>query len=157
MSTPTAQHPPSSGGMADVGGKAVTTRTAEAEALVRLPPEALADIRGGEPYSPKGPVYPIARVAGIMAAKRTADTLPLCHPLILDHVAVSFELNDRTLRIRCAVRAREKTGVEMEALHGAAVAALTVYDLCKPLGHGIEIGPVRLLSKTGGRSDYRLA
>jgi len=137
--------------MVDVSRKAVTERTARAEAEVVVGPKIAALLRttGGVA---KGNVAETARLAGIMAAKRTAELIPMCHLLKLDHVEVRVELRGARMRIESAVRCRERTGAEMEALTAAAVAALTVYDMCKSAGKGIEIRSVRLLEKTGGKS-----
>ena len=137
--------------MVDVSRKAVTERTARAEAQVVVGPVIAALLRktGGVA---KGNVVETARIAGIMAAKRTADLVPMCHPLTLDHVEVRVELRGVRMRIESAVRCRERTGAEMEALTAAAVAALTIYDMCKSAGKGIEIRSVRLLEKSGGKS-----
>jgi cyclic pyranopterin phosphate synthase len=137
--------------MVDVGGKAVTRRRAVAEAYVAVGRSVAAQLRrkGG---LAKGNVFEAARVAGILAAKRTAALIPLCHPLPLDHVDVAVAVVGGRVHIRASVAAEARTGVEMEALTAAAVAALTVYDMVKSAGKGIEIGPVRLLEKTGGKS-----
>lgn len=143
-------------GMVDVGAKAVTLRIARAEAIVTLPSEVLAAFGDGEELeSKKGPVLQTARLAGTMAVKRTSDLIPLCHPLPLEKIAfeTSLDRETSTIRITCEVRARYKTGVEMEALTGASIAALTVYDMCKALSHAMEIGPVRLTAKSGGKRD----
>ena len=137
--------------MVDVSRKAVTERTARAEAEVVVGPVIAALLRktGGVA---KGNVVETARLAGVMAAKRTADLIPMCHPITLDHVEVRVELRGLRLRIESAVRCRARTGAEMEALTAAAVAALTVYDMCKSADKGIEIRSVRLLEKSGGKS-----
>jgi cyclic pyranopterin phosphate synthase len=136
--------------MVDVGAKPVTDRSAVARAGVRFPPGLIQDVlaRGG----PKGPVTEIARAAGLLAAKRTGDLIPMCHPLGLDHVEILFERSGDVLEIRCRAATRGKTGVEMEALVGAALAALTVYDMVKALDPAISIERVELLEKRGGRS-----
>jgi len=137
--------------MVDVSGKADTNRVATAEALVRMKPETLALIQSGG--VPKGDVLATARIAGIMAAKRTAELIPLCHPLPITGVAVDLLPDgDSTLQITATVRTTGKTGVEMEALTAASVAALTVYDMCKAVEKGMRIEGVRLLEKTGGKS-----
>ena len=137
--------------MVDVSGKADTNRVATAEALVRMKPETLALIQSGG--VPKGDVLATARIAGIMAAKRTAELIPLCHPLPITGVAVDLSPDgDSTLQITATVRTTGKTGVEMEALTAASVAALTVYDMCKAVEKGMRIEGVRLLEKTGGKS-----
>lgn len=138
--------------MVDIGGKADTDRKAVAEARVFLSPELLARIR--ENNVAKGDVLATARIAAIQAAKRTAELIPLCHTLPLSHVKLEFELNDDppSVIIRAETHAHYKTGVEMEALTAASVAALTIYDMGKAVDRGMEIGSVRLLEKSGGRS-----
>ncbi|MBU6477374.1 MAG: cyclic pyranopterin monophosphate synthase MoaC [Xanthomonadaceae bacterium] len=138
--------------MIDVGAKAVTARVAVAEAVVRFPQEVADALREGGMRSKKGPVIDTAIVAGTMAAKRTHELIPFCHPLAIERCVISAEfVAAAELAIRCEVAVTHKTGVEMEALTGAAVAALTVYDMCKALSHAIVIGPVRLLDKAGGK------
>jgi cyclic pyranopterin phosphate synthase len=141
--------------MVDVGTKAVTRRTARAVALVRLPPAAAAALRNAT--LPKGDAFVAAQIAGIFAAKKTGDLIPLCHPLPVDAVDVRFTWDDdTTLRIESSAMTSAKTGVEMEALVAASVAALTIYDMCKSVDKGIAIEAVRLLEKTGGKSgDWR--
>lgn len=140
--------------MVDVSGKAPTRRSARAHAFVRLKPEVLQAL----PHNPKGNPLEAARLAGIMAAKRTAELIPLCHPLPLSHVEVHVAIEPEGVRIETAVTTTAATGVEMEALTAAAVAALTVYDMTKALDKSIEIQDVYLLEKTGGKSgDYRRA
>lgn len=137
--------------MVDVSGKAVTSRMATAEAVVRFPPGVRARALAGE--AGKGAILGVARVAGIQAAKRCSDLIPLCHALPLDRVSVDFEVRgDDEVRIECTARTEAKTGVEMEALTGAAIAALTVYDMTKALEKGIRIEGLRLLAKSGGKS-----
>lgn len=137
--------------MVDVGDKVPTRRTALARARVVFPPGQLAAVLAGQ--GPKGPVTEVARVAGILAAKRTGELVPMCHPLALDHVEVTFaRAGEDVLEVSCAARCTGPTGVEMEAMTGAAVAALTVYDMTKALSKGIRIEAVELLEKTGGRS-----
>ncbi len=138
--------------MVDVGGKAETRRRAIAEGWIVMQPETLALIEQGQHR--KGDVLGIARVAGIMATKRTADLIPLCHPLMLTRVAVDFDIEHEASRIRCQVTAELKgqTGVEMEALTGVQIALLTVYDMCKAVDRGMEITQVRLIHKSGGKS-----
>lgn len=144
-------------GMVDVGDKAVTLRTARAQALVVAPPAVLALLRDGELHSKKGPVFQTAIVAGIMAAKKTSELIPMCHPIGLDDCKIAIHVNESNeIVVECTARVHHKTGVEMEALTGATVAALTIYDMCKSVSHGIEIRSVRLLEKTGGKSDFRL-
>lgn len=141
--------------MVDVGAKAVTRRTARAEARVWLPAEVRERFEGGDIRGPKGPVFHTAVLAGVLAAKKTDQLIPLCHSLPLDDCKITIAMEGEEARIECAVAASHKTGVEMEALTGASVAALTLYDMCKALSHGIEIRSVRLLEKTGGKKDYR--
>jgi cyclic pyranopterin phosphate synthase len=137
--------------MVDVGAKPVTARAARAHALVRFPAGVLERALAGS--GPKGPVEEVARVAGILAAKRTADWIPLCHPLALDQVDVRFERRgEDLLEVLCSASCNARTGVEMEALVGASAAALTVYDMCKALAKGIVVERVELLDKTGGAS-----
>ncbi len=141
--------------MVEVGGKEVTHRVARASATVSMQPETLKLIRDREVS--KGDVFEVARLAGIMAAKRTADLIPLCHPLSLEHVTLEFEeLDERTLRIEGQVHIHARTGVEMEALTAVSVAALTVYDMCKSVDRDMVIGPVQLLEKSGGKSGHYL-
>ena len=139
--------------MVDVSEKAPTLRTATAAGTVRMLPSTVDAIRRGG--TPKGDVLAVAQVAGIMAAKRTSDIIPMCHPLPLTGVDIRFALRDDAVEIEATVRCRGETGVEMEALHAASVAALTIYDMCKALQKDMEITDLRLLEKTGGKSgDY---
>lgn len=138
--------------MVDVTDKPLTRRTARAHAFVRLSPEVLAAL----PANPKGNPLEVARIAGILAAKQTSNLIPMCHPLPLSHVAVDIVLEQGGARIVAAATTTGPTGVEMEALTAASVAALTIYDMTKALDKGIEIGEIYLLEKTGGKSgDYR--
>ncbi len=141
--------------MVDVGHKDVTEREAVARAEIRMLPATMKRIHSGQ--IAKGEVLAVARLAGIMAAKHTADIIPLCHPLALNSVEVNFVvLGEGELQIEARVRVSGKTGVEMEALTAASVAALTVYDMCKAIDRGMIIGNVRLMAKRGGRSGaYR--
>lgn len=137
--------------MVDVGKKMPSNRWALARARVAFPPGVLARVLSGQ--GPKGPIEEVARCAGILAAKRTAELIPMCHPLGLDHVELAFEpLQGDVLEIRCRASCEGRTGVEMEALTGAALAALTVYDMTKSLDHGIRIESLELLEKGGGKS-----
>jgi cyclic pyranopterin phosphate synthase len=144
------QHPT----MVDVSGKAATKRTATAEARVRFPPEVAAALRANGLRSPKGPVFDTAIIAGVMGAKRTHELIPFCHPLGIENCRIAIDLQGDHAVITCTVTVNHKTGVEMEALTGASIAALTVYDMCKALSHGITIGDVRLLAKDGGKHPY---
>jgi cyclic pyranopterin phosphate synthase len=139
--------------MVDVGGKPVTERRARARATVRMSPETAATVARGD--APKGDVLGTARIAGIQAAKRTAELIPLCHPLPLSFVDVEAELRDRDVVLTAEARTTGQTGVEMEAMTAAATAALTVYDMVKGLERGVEIAEVVLLEKSGGRHDWR--
>jgi cyclic pyranopterin phosphate synthase len=140
--------------MVDVSDKAVTKRTAVAEARVRFPPAVTSALREADFATSKGPVFQTAIIAGVMAAKRTHELIPFCHPLGIENCRVDIDLDERDQAcIRCTVSVHHRTGVEMEALTGATVAALTVYDMCKALSHEIVITDVRLLEKHGGRRD----
>jgi cyclic pyranopterin monophosphate synthase len=143
--------------MVDVGGKAVTQRTAHAVAVVVLPPVLAALLRDGEIATKKGPIFQTAILAGTMGAKRTSDLIPLCHPLPLDFCGIEIESRpgEAEVVIHCRVQTHARTGVEMEALTGATVAALALYDMGKSVAAGIVIKEVRLLEKTGGKTDYR--
>ncbi|HEY6127827.1 MAG TPA: cyclic pyranopterin monophosphate synthase MoaC [Candidatus Acidoferrum sp.] len=139
--------------MVDVTAKAVTARSASAHAFVKMSPRVVAAVRKLE--NPKGDPLEVARIAGISAAKRTSEWIPLCHPLPLSHIDVHVCLCKNGVEIHSQVTTAAQTGVEMEALVAAAAAALTVYDMCKALDKGIEIGEVFLVEKTGGKSgDY---
>ena len=140
--------------MVDVSGKPVTRRTAVATGFVRMSSETVAAIR--EHRTPKGDALEVARIAGVLAAKRTADLIPLCHPLPLNHADVQVEVRDDGIAIIATATTDGKTGVEMEALTAASVAALTLYDMCKALDKGMVITDIRLESKKGGTSgDYQ--
>ncbi|MBX7234385.1 MAG: cyclic pyranopterin monophosphate synthase MoaC [Caldilineales bacterium] len=136
--------------MVDVSDKNTTTRTAIAGARVVMQPDTLAAIRAGDVK--KGDVLSVARVAGIMAAKRTHELIPLCHPLLLTKIAVDFDYVEDGVEVRATVRCQGQTGVEMEALTAAAVAALTIYDMAKALEKTMRIENIRLLYKEGGKS-----
>ncbi len=136
--------------MVDVGGKAKSRRVAVAEGRIAMSAEALAAIRDGT--VPKGDVLAAARIAGIMAAKKTAELIPLCHPLALDAVTVDFEIEDGAVRVIASASLTGRTGVEMEALTAASIALLTIYDMAKALDKGMIISGIRLLEKRGGKS-----
>jgi cyclic pyranopterin phosphate synthase len=142
--------------MVDVGHKAITHRRAVAEGLIRMQPETLAMVEAGT--HAKGDVLGVARIAAIMGAKRTADLVPLCHPLSLSRVEVALEPSREAIGVRCTatVETRGQTGVEMEALCAVQVALLTIYDMCKAVDRGMSIESVRLLEKAGGRSGHWL-
>jgi cyclic pyranopterin phosphate synthase len=140
--------------MVDVGGKAVTQRVAVAEARVRFPPSVAEALRESGFETSKGPVFQTAIVAGIMAAKRTHELIPFCHPLGLENCRVDIEMNDHDeALVRCTASVHHRTGVEMEALTGASIAALTVYDMCKALSHEIVVSELRLVGKRGGQRE----
>jgi len=147
--------------MVDVGAKAVTRRAAHAVAIVVLPAELAGLLEGGEIRTPKGPIFQAATLAGIMGAKKTAELVPLCHPIPLDDCSIDITVRRPAsdgsveVEIHCWARAEARTGVEMEALTGVSVAALTLYDMGKAATHGIAIREIRLLEKTGGKNDYR--
>ena len=142
--------------MVDVSDKAVTKRTARARSIVSLPAEVMAQIIGGDIQSKKGPVFQTAILAGIMAAKKTGDLIPLCHPLGMDNCNIDISVNDNNeVVIDCTATITAKTGVEMEALTGASVAALTIYDMCKAMSHDIVIKETKLMEKTGGKRDVK--
>ena len=136
--------------MVDVGGKAESARIAVASGRITMSDEALAAIRAGD--APKGDVIAAARIAGIMAAKKTAELIPLCHPLSLDSVTVEFAFEADGIRVTATVSLTGKTGVEMEALTAVSVALLTIYDMAKALDNGMVIGGLRLIEKRGGKS-----
>ncbi len=140
--------------MVDVSGKAVSEREAHARSVVILPDEVLAHVSDDEIATKKGPVFATAIIAGVMAAKKTHELIPFCHPLGLDSCKVSIDVDGDHAVIDCYCKVTHKTGVEMEALTGASVAALTVYDMLKALSHDIVISETKLMSKTGGKQDY---
>jgi cyclic pyranopterin phosphate synthase len=141
--------------MVDVGAKTATLREASAEALVKLPPAVARALRKTGHRTRKGPVFDTAIVAGVMAPNKTHEIIPFCHPLPQERCSIDLTASLRgAIRITCHVAVHHKTGVEMEALTGATAAALTLYDMCKALSHDIEIGPVRLLRKSGGKKDF---
>ncbi len=140
--------------MVDVGDKTATDREARARTLVNLPAQVAAALRGDEIETRKGPVFATAIIAGVMAAKKTHELIPFCHPLGLENCKITIVVEGDQAVIDCTCRVHHKTGVEMEALTGATVAALTIYDMCKALSHDIVIGETRLMSKTGGKQDF---
>ncbi|MCD8740132.1 cyclic pyranopterin monophosphate synthase MoaC [Mucilaginibacter roseus] len=144
--------------MVDVGTKQVTARKAVAQSIVLLPDEVLTLLEGDELRSKKGPVFQTAIIAGIMAAKKTGELIPLCHPLGLDNCSVTISFNaEREVVVECTAAITARTGVEMEALVGASIAALTIYDMCKAMSHSIVIKETRLVEKTGGKNDFKRA
>ncbi|RYE21090.1 MAG: cyclic pyranopterin monophosphate synthase MoaC [Sphingobacteriales bacterium] len=144
--------------MVDVSEKQVSRRTAIARSVVELPAEVLALLVDGDLQTKKGSVFQTAIIAGIMAAKKTGELIPLCHPLGLDNCNITILLNEQhEVVIECTANITAKTGVEMEALVGASVAALTIYDMCKAMSHNIVIKETRLIEKTGGKRDFKRA
>jgi cyclic pyranopterin phosphate synthase len=140
--------------MVDVSEKTATDREAHARAVVELPVEVVAALDGDEIATKKGPVFATAIIAGVMAAKKTHELIPFCHPLGLEKCKITIDVEDQRAIINCRCKVHHKTGVEMEALTGASVAALTIYDMCKAMSHDIVIGEIRLISKTGGKQDF---
>lgn len=142
--------------MVDVSDKNITKRTAVAQSIVIAGPDVMQYFTGGDIQSKKGPVFQTAIIAGTMAAKKTSDLIPFCHPIGLDNCKLKIWVNKaQEIVIQCTATVTSKTGVEMEALTGATIAALTVYDMCKALSHDIVIKETRLLEKTGGKSDFK--
>jgi cyclic pyranopterin monophosphate synthase len=141
--------------MVNVSEKKITHRTAEAEATVDVGDEILALISNNELITKKGPVFQTAIIAGVMGAKKTAELIPFCHPLQLEDCQVRISVLDKAIVIHSIAVVTGKTGVEMEALTAASIAALTVYDMCKAISHNISIREVRLMSKSGGKKDFK--
>lgn len=142
--------------MVDVSEKNISHRTAVARSIMVLPDEVLAKLNDGDIQTKKGSVFQTAIIAGIMAAKKTGELIPLCHPLGLENCKINILVNEKQeLVIECTASITAKTGVEMEALVGASIAALTVYDMCKALSHDIVIKETRLMEKTGGKNDFK--
>jgi cyclic pyranopterin phosphate synthase len=140
--------------MVDVSDKTATDREAHARTMIELPAVVLAELDGDEITTRKGPVFATAIIAGVMAAKKTHELIPFCHPLGLENCKITIAIEDQQAAIDCRCKVHHKTGVEMEALTGASVAALTVYDMCKAMSHDIVIRETRLMSKTGGKRDF---
>lgn len=140
--------------MVDVSGKKVTKRIARAQAIVRLGREIMVHMKDDELITKKGPVFQTAIIAGVMAAKKTPDLIPFCHPLNVEDCQISISIKKKKVIITATAVITSKTGVEMEALTGATVAALTVYDMCKALSHDIVISEIKLLEKRGGKKDF---
>lgn len=142
--------------MVDVGAKSITGRKAIARSIVVLPVEVMQQLVGGDIQTKKGSVFQTAILAGIMGAKKTSDLIPLCHPLGLDNCKLHISVNEQNeVVIDCEASVTGRTGVEMEALVGASIAALTIYDMCKAMSHDIVIKETKLIEKTGGKSDFR--
>ena len=145
--------------MVDVSGKTPTTREAHAAGIVRFPSDIYKQIKAADGMTKKGSITQTAHIAGIMAAKRTHDLIPLCHPLPLDKIGLSFDYDDAScsIKVSATVKVTHKTGVEMEALTAVSVACLTIYDMTKAISHDIVIDNIRLITKTGGKLDYQHA
>jgi cyclic pyranopterin phosphate synthase len=141
--------------MVDVSQKKTTERIAHAQARVHLPEEVLDALSGGDIVTKKGPVFQTAIIAGVQAAKRTHELIPLCHPLALEDIQVKIVLQKDEAVINSMAKVTAKTGAEMEALTAASIAALTIYDMCKALSHGIIIKAVKLIAKSGGKADFK--
>lgn len=142
--------------MVDVSSKVVTRRAATAQAIVALGEEIMQQLHNNDIQTKKGSVFQTAIIAGTMAVKKTPELIPLCHPLLIEDCKLNIAVNEQNeVVVQCTVAVTSKTGVEMEALTGASVAALTIYDMCKALSHDIVIKEVKLLEKTGGKSDYK--
>jgi cyclic pyranopterin phosphate synthase len=141
--------------MVNVSGKKITHRIAEAEATVDVGEEILSLIQDNELITKKGPVFQTAIIAGVMGAKKTAELIPFCHPMQLEDCQVKITIVDNVIVIHSTAVVTAKTGVEMEALTAASVAALTVYDMCKAISHNISIREVRLIAKSGGKKDFK--
>lgn len=140
--------------MVDVSEKQVTLRTAIAESRVKLGSEIINLLKDDEIYTKKGPVFQTAIIAGVQGAKKTSELIPFCHPIGLDNCKISINIDGNDAVVKCKTTVTAKTGVEMEAITGASVAAITIYDMCKALSHNIEITDTRLLKKTGGKKDF---
>jgi cyclic pyranopterin phosphate synthase len=141
--------------MVDISEKKISLRKAVARSIVELPPAVYEKLTNGDIQTKKGSVFQTAIIAGIMAAKKTGELIPLCHPLGLDNCRIDIQISDNNLLIDCTANITSKTGVEMEALVGASIAALTVYDMCKSLSHDIIIKETKLMEKTGGKHEYK--
>lgn len=143
--------------MVDVSEKIISLRTAMAESRVRLGQNIIDLLQGEEIYTKKGPVFQTAIIAGTQGAKRTADLVPFCHPIGLDDCKIEIKIDGIDAVVTCSTKVTAKTGIEMEAITGASIAAITIYDMCKAMSHKIEIINTRLLEKTGGKKDIRNA
>jgi len=143
--------------MVDISGKKISQRKAVARSIIVLPDEVAEKLIDNDIKTKKGSVFQTAIIAGIMAAKKTGELIPLCHPLGLDNCEIEIQIHKQELVIECTATITAKTGVEMEALMGATIAALTVYDMCKALSHDIVIKEIKLMEKTGGKNDFKRA
>jgi cyclic pyranopterin monophosphate synthase len=148
-------HPSGNPQMVDVSKKKITARVAKAQAIVFLGEDIVGKIRGDELITKKGPVFQTAIIAGVMGAKKTSDLIPFCHPLGLEDVQINIITKGNSAIIEAIAKVTGKTGVEMEALTAASVAALTIYDMCKALSHDIIIEEIKLMEKTGGKKDFK--
>jgi cyclic pyranopterin phosphate synthase len=146
--------PENNPGMVNISAKKITKRTALARSIVVLPEQIMVLLENNEIQSKKGPVFQTAIIAGTMAAKKTSDLIPFCHPIGLEDCKIKIYIHEKEVIIDCEATVSGKTGVEMEALTGASIAALTVYDMCKAMSHNIIIKETRLLEKKGGKSDH---
>lgn len=140
--------------MVDVSDKNITKRSAKARAILKVPKSVLDKLQGGDIISKKGPVFQTAIIAGVMGAKKTAELIPFCHPIAIEDCVVNISIVKKKIQIDTLVSTTGKTGVEMEALTAAHVAALTIYDMCKALSHDIIVEEIKLLSKSGGKKDF---
>ena len=140
--------------MVDVSDKKVTIRTAVAESRVKLGNEIIGLLKDDEIHTKKGPVFQTAIIAGVQGAKRTSELIPFCHPIGLEDCQINIIIEDNHAIVRCETKVSAKTGVEMEAITGASIAAITIYDMCKAISHNIEITDTRLIKKTGGKKDF---
>lgn len=142
--------------MVNVGSKKITHRKAVAKAIVSLPENILTALQKDDFKTKKGSVFQTAIIAGIMAAKKTGDLIPLCHPIGMDNCEIDIEVNSQNeVEIYCTAEVQAKTGIEMEALTGASVAALTIYDMCKAMSQDIVVKEIKLIEKTGGKNDFK--
>lgn len=141
--------------MVDVSKKKVTSRKAVAQAVVELGEEIMARLKDGDIHTKKGPVFHTAIIAGTMGAKKTSELIPFCHPVGMDDCKIEIETKGTQAIVICTAKVEAKTGIEMEAITGASVAAITIYDMCKAMSHDIEIVSTRLLEKTGGKKDFK--
>lgn len=143
--------------MVDVSVKQITQRRAVAQSVVELGSNIMAELKNGEIYTKKGPVFHTAIIAGTMGAKKTSELVPFCHPVGMDDCKIEIRTEGTQAIINCSVKVEAKTGIEMEAITGASIAAITIYDMCKAMSQHIEIKSTRLLEKTGGKQDFKLA
>ena len=142
--------------MVDVGEKKATHRIAKARAVISVPAEVLAQFEDKDIQTKKGPVFQTAIIAGVMAAKKTGDLIPLCHPIGMENCQVAIHINEqKEIIVDCTASVTAKTGIEMEAMTGASVAALTIYDMCKAFTHDIIIREIKLMAKSGGKRDFQ--